>query len=460
MFLFHIDEQKYSHIHFIGIGGVSMSGIASLLLHNGYTVTGSDREESKETRLLESLGATVYIGQRRINLSNPDLVIYTDAIADDNEELIAARELNIPVVSRGVFLGALMRNYLHSIAISGSHGKSTTTSMIAKILIHTKVNPSILLGGNLDEINGNVHMGSRQYLVTEACEFKGNILNYYPSTAIVLNIDADHLDYYRDIDHIIDTFIEYMKHLKKDSVSILNLDDENTKRLIPHIQGRMVGISLSDPSAKYLAKDVHFDSLGHPRFTLYVEGKKTLSFELSIIGKYNMYNALAAIAATAETGIPLEVIRTHLNAYTGLHRRLETVGKYQDIPVITDYGHHPTEIRYTLEALKPHVPQKLICVFQPHTYSRTKRLMNEFTTCFDSADEVIVTEIYAAREKFDPTVKAEDLVERLQNKGANAKYIQTFEEAKDYLRAHAQKGDVILTTGCGNPDVLARMIVE
>ena len=417
MFLFNIDEKKYPHIHFIGIGGVSMSGIAALLIHNGYQVTGSDREAGDETAHLEKLGAKIVIGQRRENIQSPDLVVYTDAIADDNEELIAARELNIPVVTRGVFLGALMRNYVHSIAISGSHGKSTTTSMISKILIHTDVNPSILLGGNLDEIQGNVHMGSREYLVTEACEFKANILNYYPSLAVILNIDADHLDFYRDVDHIIETFISYMKNMSEDSVSILNLDDANTRQLIPHIRGKMVGFSAKDPTAKYFASDISYDHLGHPCFTLYVDGEKTLDFHLNVIGKYNIYNALAAIAATAETGIPLETVQKYLNAYSGLHRRMEYIGDYNGMGVMTDYGHHPTEIKATLEALRPHVKGKLICAFQPHTYSRTKRLMDDFAEALYDADEIIVTEIYG-QEK----IRSDGSFERLSGKTGRTQF--------------------------------------
>lgn len=460
MFTFEMDQKKYPHIHFIGIGGVSMSGIAALLDAQNYRVTGSDREENEHTKVLRERGIDVTIGQSRSNIKSPDLVVYTDAIADDNEELIAARETGVPVVSRGVFLGALMRNYVHSVAVSGSHGKSTTTSMISKILIHTDTDPSILIGGDLDEIRGNVLVGGREYLVTEACEFKANILNYYPSLAVILNIDADHLDFYRDLDHIVETFRIYMDHLGEDATVILNRDDPNVMRLIPSVKGRVVTFSLEDPAADYYAANVRFDASGHAHFDLYRGGEKALDFHLAIIGRYNIYNALAAIAATVETGIDIYIVRAYLDQYKGLHRRLELVGEVAGASILTDYGHHPTEIAATLGALKPHVKGKLICAFQPHTYSRTKKLMDEFAGAFDDADEIVVTEIYAARERFDPTVKSEDLVERLTANGKNAVYEKTFDDAKAYLLPRIGEGDVVITTGCGNPHILAQMLCE
>ena len=425
LFTFEMDQKKYPHIHFIGIGGVSMSGIAALLNAQNYHVTGSDREENEHTKVLRERGIDVVIGQSRDNIQSPDLVVYTDAIADDNEELIAARETGVPVISRGVFLGALMRNYVHSVAVSGAHGKSTTTSMISKILIHTDTDPSILIGGDLDEIRGNVLVGGREYLVTEACEFKANILNYYPSLAV-----------------------------------ILNRDDPNVMRLIPSVKGRVVTFSLQDPAADYYAANVRFDASGHAHFDLYRQGEKALDFHLAIIGRYNIYNALAAIAATVETGIDIHIVRAYLDQYKGLHRRLELVGEVAGASILTDYGHHPTEIAATLGALKPHVKGRLICAFQPHTYSRTKKLMDEFAGAFDDADEIVVTEIYAARERFDPTVKSEDLVERLTANGKDAVYQKTFDDAKAYLLPRIGEGDVVITTGCGNPHILAQMLCE
>lgn len=460
MFTFDLDNHDIKNIHFIGIGGVSMSGIAHLLIDSGFTVSGSDRSASEATDRLEKMGAEIMIGQKKENIQSPDIVIYTDAILDENEELMEARTRSIPVVSRGVFLGALMRNYRHSIAVSGSHGKSTTTSMISKIIVHSDYKPSILLGGQLDEISGNVLIGERDYLVTEACEFKANILYYFPSTVIVLNLDEDHLDFYKNLHDIVDTFKKYMDNLEEDAIAILNMDDPNCLELIPHVKGRVLTFGMDQPEADYNIVDIGFTDQNYPRFTLVKKDGTRESFELGIIGRYNVYNAAAAIIACLENQIPIDVVRENIKAYKHLHRRMEVVGHYNEAEIMTDYGHHPVEIRSTLEALREHHDGRLVCIFQPHTYSRTKRLLREFSECFDAADEVIVTEIYAARENFDPTIHSMDLIDLLLPKGINAKYLPSFEEARDYIFETAKSGDLILTTGCGNPDVLAKMIVH
>lgn len=459
MFEFNLNSDEYKNIHFIGIGGISMSGIALLLKKNGFNVKGSDRNDSEIVRHLVQNGIPVDIGQKASNIENPDLVVYTDAILDDNEELIAARKLGVPVVTRGVFLGALMRNYKNSIAISGSHGKSTTTSMISKILLATPYEPTILLGGELPEIEGNVYVGKRDYLVTEACEYKGNVRYYYPSTVIVLNIDKDHLDYYKDLDDIIETFKAYLRNQTKDSITIANLNEENNKKIFDAVQGRLITYGQDNPDADYMAYNIAFDDLGRPSFDLRMPEGKVEHFKLNIIGRHNINNACAAIIACYENGVDLETIKTNIALYSGLDRRMQVLGTANGARVMTDYGHHPSEIQVTLEALAEHVKGRLICVWQPHTYSRTKTLFNDFLTCFDSADEVIVTDIYAAREKFDPTIHSKDVVEGMKNRGVNAKYLGTFEEAKDYLLKEAREGDTIITTGCGNPDKLARMLV-
>jgi len=463
MFTFDFKNNNYKKIHFIGIGGISMSGIAKLLLNKGYQISGSDRNTSKEIQHLQQLGVKVYIGQRRENIKNPDLIIYTDAILPDNEELIRAKELNVPCVTRGQFLGALMRNYLHSIAISGSHGKSTTTSMISKILINSPFNPSILIGGNLDDIDGNVLCGSEDYLVTEACEFKANILHYYPSMAIILNIDADHLDFYKNIDHIVDTFIGYMKNLDENSKAIINIDDKNCLPLLEHIKGEAITFGMNNEKATYNITNISFDKVGHPCFD--IENKKFGShhFCLNIIGRHNIYNAAAAIIATYETGIDVETIKNAIKEYRNLHRRMEvygTIGDEKKAVILTDYGHHPREIKSCLSSIAEHKKGRLVCIFQPHTYSRTKLLLNDFAKCFDDCDEVIVTEIYAAREKYDPTIHSIDLVEKLNKNKINAIYLKTFEEARDYIFETFKDNDTIITTGCGNPHVLAKMIVD
>lgn len=458
MFKFNLDEHKYKKIHFIGIGGISMSGIAHLLAKNGYTISGSDRSESDTIEHLKTADIEIFIGQRKENISNQDLFIYTDAILPDNEELIAAKGTGKEVVTRGMFLGALMRNYKKSIAVSGSHGKSTTTSMISKILLDTNSDASILLGGMLDEMDGNVRVGSSDFLLTEACEFKGNILYYYPSTVIVLNLDADHLDYYKNLDHIVETFIGYMKNLDEDSKAIINIDDEKTHRLLEHIKGKVLSYGMSE-NAMYRISNVEVDDYGHPSFDLTFDNQ-THHFELQILGNYNVYNACASIIASVENGIDIEKVKSSIKNYKSLHRRMEVVGKYNDAVIMTDYGHHPQEIIATLKTLKELKKKDLVVVFQPHTYSRTKALLNEFANAFYDADEVIVTEIFAARENFDPTIKSEDLVDKLIENNVNARYIKDFESAKEYIINRVHKGDTLLTTGCGNPHELAKMIVS
>ncbi len=460
MFTFNLDDHSVKSVHFIGMGGVSMSGIALLLLNHGFHISGSDRSPSDITDKIVEQGGTFYEGQRASNINNPDLVVYTDAIAPDNEELIAAKNTGVPVVTRGVFLGALMRNFVHSIAVSGSHGKSTTTSMISQILVHSPHDPTILLGGSLDEIGGNVYVGERDYLVTEACEFKANILHYYPSLAIILNIDEDHLDFYKNLDHIVDTFIGYIKNLDENSKAVINIDDENCLPLLDHIRGKGITFGMLNEKADYLIGDIQLNNIGYPSFSIrFPDGHKE-TFQINVMGRFNLYNATAAIIACYESGVDIETIRTNLASYKGLHRRMEVIGTVKGATIMTDYGHHPVELVGTLGALSEFKKARLICAFQPHTYSRTKTLMDGFSKAFFDADEVIVTDIFAAREKFDPTIHSKDLVEKLVANGVDAKYFPDFPEAKEYLTSIAEKGDIIITSGCGDPHRLAYMIVE
>lgn len=453
-------EGKIKKIHFLGIGGISMSGIALLLKSKGYEITGSDNKLSENVEHLMENDIEVYIGQKKENITDQDLFVYTDAIPENSEELIAARATGKPVVSRGVFLGALMRNYKQSIAISGSHGKSTTTSMMAKILIDSHDDASILLGGLLDDMKGNVKVGTSEILLTEACEFKGNILNYYPSTVVILNIDEDHLDYFKDLNHIVETFIGYIKNLDKYSKSIINYDDVNTHRLFEHVKGELITFSLHDENATYYVSDIEYDENSHPSFNLHMKDGKVENFYLQIIGKFNIINAVAAIIASYENGINIETIKESLKTYKTLHRRMETVGRKNDALVITDYAHHPFEIKSTLSALKHSYKKNIIAVFEPHQYSRTKLLLDDFSKSFFDADETIIADIYAARDPFDDTIHSRDLVEKINQNGGNAKYIGDFESIVEYLNNHLTEDDLVITLGAGNADKLAKMIVN
>lgn len=462
MFNFDLDLKNgdIKKIHFLGIGGISMSGIALLLKEKGFEITGSDSKVSDNVNHLRENGIDVFIGQYKENIKDQDLFVYTDAIPEANEEIIAARATGKPVVSRGVFLGALMKNYDKSIAISGSHGKSTTTSMIAKILINSDDDSSILLGGLLDDMEGNVKVGTSDILLTEACEFKGNILNYYPSTVVILNIDEDHLDYYKDLNHIVETFIGYIKNLDENSKSIINYDDKNTHRLFEHVKGELITFSIEDENATYYASNIQYDDFGHPSFDVHMKNGNVEHFDLQIIGKFNISNALAAIIASYENGIDIETIKESMREYKTLHRRMETIGVKNDAIVITDYAHHPVEIQSTLKAVKDTYRKNIIAIFEPHQYSRTKLLLNDFAKSFFDADEIIIADIYAARDPFDNTIHSKDLVEKIKIHGGNAIYIKDFESIVKYLDNHLTQNDIVISLGAGNADKLAKMIVE
>lgn len=459
MFHFDIQAHDVKTIHFIGIGGVSMSGIANLLFEKGYTITGSDRNRNHFVRRLEERGVKVFIGQKAENIQDQDLFVYTDAILPDNEELIAAQETGKPCVTRGAMLGALMTNFKKSIAVSGTHGKSTTTSMISDILLEGQTDPTILLGGDLDAIGGNFLIGESDYFLTEACEYKGNILYYYPNIAIVLNADLDHVDFFGTQEIFTEYFIRYMSNLDKDALAILNADDDQIQYLIPHVKGRVTTFGIENPKADYNATHLRLNEQKGFTFDLTFPSGDVHTFELSVLGQHNVYDATAAIIASFETGVQIPAIQKALKEYTHLHRRQEIIGTVNGATIMTDYGHHPLEIERTLEALKFRGHDRIICVFQPHTYSRTKKLMDEFAQSFHDADLTIVTDIYAAREKHDPTVHSTQLVEKMEKAGVPVKYIGAFEAARDWLLQEIGENDLVITTGCGNPDVLARMLV-
>lgn len=458
MFSFNINDHKYSNIHFIGIGGISMSGLAEILLSQGYKVSGSDRSSSKIVERLESLQAQIYIGHSKNNIKDYDLVIYTDAIPKDNEELVEAVNRNIETVDRATFLGALIRNYTNSIAVSGTHGKTSTTSMIATILNKSTLDPTILLGGSLDDIGGNVRIGNREHLLTEACEYKGNVLKYYPSIAIILNMEEDHMDYFKDLEHILGTFRDYTKNIDKDGSLIINLDDPNADSIIGDCPVKVISFSI-DKDSDYRAENISFDQQGFPNFDLRVKGDKVYKVKLNIMGIHNIYNTLASIAATHILGIPMETIVKAIESYGGPHRRLEYKGHIGNVKVMDDYAHHPTEIQVTLHALKQ-TGAKIWCIFQPHTYTRTKFLMNNFSNSFKDADKVIVTDIFAAREIDPGDVHSRDLVEKIQENGVDAKYMESFEKVEDYLRDKIEDGDLVVTMGAGDVYLIGEHILE
>lgn len=449
MFKFDIDKNTDKLVHFIGIGGVSMSALAEYLLSRGYKVSGSDSKKSKTTEALKEKGITVYYGHNSDNVENVDLVVYTDAISLDNEELKTAIRNKIDVVDRAEFLGTIMREFDFSIAVSGTHGKTSTTSMITEVIFNNAADPTIMLGGDLDKIHGNLKLGSHKLFLTEACEYKANIKKYFPTLAIVLNIDEDHLDYFDNIDHIIRTFEEYAKNLDKDSYLLINSDDDNSKTLRNHTDAKVVTFGI-DKVSDYSAKNITFTESGFPSFDVYYKHKKIAELNLHVMGRHNIYNAIAAFAACHIYDIDPKEIGEKISNYVGVHRRLEFKGHYKGVDIVDDYAHHPTEIKYSLNAIRNRYPNDIYCIFQPHTYTRTKLLLNSFAESFNDADKIIIPDIFAAREKDYGNIHSKMLVDAIVKKGKDAIYLGEFEEVKEFLKKNIKAGDCIVTMGAGN----------
>ena len=459
MFEINIDDSKYKNIFFIGIGGISMSALAELMLYKGYKVYGSDRMPSINTEKLEKNGATIYYEHKKEHIENMDLVIFTDAISFDNEEYMAAVKEKIDLVDRATFLGAIIKNYKNSIAVSGTHGKTTTTSMITEIIKDLDLNPTIMLGGQLKDIDGNIKIGDENLFLTEACEYKANILKYFPTTEIILNIDEDHLDYFDNIDHIIRTFKGYVDNLHGDDYVILNVDDENVETLFPIDNCKVFTFGIKN-DADLRAKNIDFSEDGFPTYDLYLKGKKICHVELSVLGRHNVLNSLAAIAATYVNNIPLEDAIIGLKNYKGVERRLEEKGYYKGTKIMDDYAHHPTEIKSSIHAIKNACKGKLYTIFQPHTYTRTKLLLDAFANSFDESDVIIITDIYAAREKDYGDIHSKTLRDAISDHRDNAFYISGFEDIVKFIKENIKKDDVVVTMGAGDVYKIGEMILE
>jgi len=445
----HIDHFNGCRIHFVGIGGISMSGLAEILLKRGYAVTGSDLRESHITQKLRKKGAKVFIGHDSTNVQGAQLVVHTAAVKEDNPEIQEARKRNIPVIDRATLLGQVMEAYPYSIAVSGTHGKTTTTSMLSTVLLRANLDPTILVGGELDAIGGNVRVGSSPYFITEACEYVESFLHFKPYLAIILNIDADHLDYFKDIDHIYQAFTKFAHLVPQNGYAVGCIDDPLVAKLLSQLQCNTVSYGINGPS-DWKACDIHYSTQGTACFKAYYRGEYVGDVALSVPGKHNVYNALAATAAAHALGIPFEVIKEALADYRGTHRRLEFKGKRGDVTIIDDYAHHPTEIKATLETVQYYPHNRIWCVFQPHTYTRTKKLFNLFVHAFKQADRLIITDIYAAREKDTGEIHSRDLVKAIQQTGQPCMYLQTFEEIVDYLKDNISPGDIVITVGAGD----------
>lgn len=445
---FDFIKDKHKKVHFIGIGGVSMSGLAAVLLNKGYKVSGSDSKQSETTDKLKKNGAEIYIGHHEDNIKDVDLVVYTAAISKDNPELVAAKNRNIQTMDRAEFLGQIMLGHKYNVAISGTHGKTTCTSMISHITLEANLDPTILVGGDLDLINGNYRIGNSDYFVTEACEYKESFLRFFPYVGIILNIEADHLDYYKDINHIQSAFEKFAALIPEDGYLIGNAEDIRTLKVLETAKCKTISFGIDAGDVR--AKNIHFKDNGAACFDVYKDDVKLFSLDLNAPGRHNILNALSAVCVGLIFNVPYTSIMAGLNTFSGAHKRFEHKGSKDGVSVIDDYAHHPTEIKATLGTAKNTAHNNIFCVFQPHTYTRTKTLFKEFTECFDDADALVLMDIYAAREKDTGLVSSMELGDALRAKGINCVNVHSHQEAYEYVKSHVSKGDVLLTVGAGD----------
>ena len=448
--MYKINFKKPVHVHFIGIGGISMSGLAEILLKEGFTISGSDNKESALTDNLEKAGATVFYGQNASNIIDGiDVVVYTAAIHEDNEEYQAAAAQGLPMLSRAELLGQLMTNYRIPIAVSGTHGKTTTTSMLSHILLAGHMDPTISVGGILKAIGGNIRAGGSDIFVTEACEYTNSFLHFFPKISIILNIDEDHLDFFKDLDDIRRSFREFAKLLPSDGILIINGEIEHLHEITRDLPCKIITFGC-EGSLDYGAVNITHNKLGEASFDFLKNNVFVDRISLSVNGSHNVANALAALAAADQLHIPIESAKKGLKEFTGTDRRFEYKGEFNGTTVIDDYAHHPTEITATLTAAK-HCPHKDIwCIFQPHTYTRTKALFPEFAEALSHTDHIILADIYAARETDTLGVSSEALAASLKDQGCDAYYFSSFEEIENFCREHCEKGDMLITMGAGD----------
>ena len=459
--MYKIDFSKPIHVHFIGIGGISMSGLAEILIQEGFFITGSDAKASEMTNQLSDMGALIYIGQRAENISdNTELVVYTAAIHPDNEELAAAISKGIPTLTRAQLLGQIMENYKYSVAVSGTHGKTTTTSMLTNVMLEADLDPTISIGGMLDSIGGNIRVGSSDYFVTEACEYTNSYHAFHPFISIILNVDADHLDFFSGIDEIAESFHIFATKILPGGLLIVNGDMEYYDTVVRELDCRIVTFG-KNASNNYSAADIRFDDFGHPSYTLLRDGQPVTEITLNVAGEHNVYNSLSVVAAACELGISTDAVKAGLLACRGADRRFQYKGTILDnVRVLDDYAHHPTEISATLAAAANTDYHELWCVFQPHTYTRTAALLDDFAAALKVCDHVIVADIYAAREKDTGLVSASDLAEKIAAYGTDAFYLPSFIDIENYLLKNCKKNDLLITMGAGNIDSISNELTK
>ena len=449
----HIKDYPGGRIHMIGIGGSSMSGLAEMLLDQGYHVTGSDRDETYLVHFAREKGAEVMIGHKAENVHGADLVVYSAAIAADNPERKEAERLGIPAIERAWLLGQLMEGYPKAVGVCGAHGKTTVTSMLSQMMLENGFDPGIHIGGRLDAIGGSTRVGHGDLFIAEACEYNRSFLHMPPTIAVVLNIDADHLDCYRDIDEIEETFGQYLSMLPENGTAVGNGDDPRIARLFGKLRCRVTTFGF-DRKNDWYPENLQEDERGYASFDLMHAGEKAAEVHMGVPGDFNVLNALAAIAAAAEIGLEPEKAADTVARFVGAHRRFELTDTVNGFEIFHDYGHNPAEMRNALSIARKRCKGRLWAVMQPHTFSRVRTLFDQYLTCTEEADHTLVTDICAAREKDPGDLNSGMLVKGMREHGIDAVWTPSFDETEEYIMSHCGPGDLVLTMGCGDINLL------
>ena len=448
MYDIHFDHPVW--VHFIGIGGISMSGLAEILHDRGFKVSGSDMKASPLTEHLESLGISVQFPQKSENIvPGIELCVYTAAISEDNPEFQEVKRQNIPMMSRAELLRRIMKNYKEAINVSGTHGKTPTPSMIGEILMEAQMDPTITVGGMMKDIGGNLRVGKSDVFLAEACEYTNSFLSFFPTIEVVLNVEEDHLDFFKDINDIRASFRKFIEKLPENGILIFNKDIPHAEFFLENLPGRKI-ITFGHQDADYTANFISYAHFARPSFTLFENGEDRGLVTLGVTGEHNIYNSLSAIAVARAIGIPFETIKKGLMEFSGTDRRFQLKGEVNGFTIIDDYAHHPQEIAATIATAKKYPHKKLWVAFQPHTYSRTLALMDDFAGALSQADEIILADIYAAREKNTVGVTSDDLRKLMLSQNTNVYYIPDFPSIEEFILSHLQEGDLLITMGAGD----------
>lgn len=449
----HIRDIPGGRIHLIGIGGSSMSGLAEMLIEQGYRVSGSDRDETYLVHFVREKHAEVMIGHRAENVHGSDLVVYSAAIAPDNPERAEAEKLGIPCIERATLLGQLMEGYPKAVGVCGAHGKTTVTSMLSQMLVENGMDPSIHIGGRLDAVGGSTRIGHSGIFVAEACEYNRSFLKLSPTVAVVLNIDADHLDCYRDIDEIEQTFGRFLALLPEDGLAVGNGDDPRIRRLFARLHCRSVLFGMGADS-EWHPENLKEDERGYASFDLCRGAENLASVRMGVPGIFNVMNALAAAATAVNLGLSPEKAGAALSRFTGAHRRFELTDVIDGVEIFHDYGHNPAEMRNAVSIARKRCRGRLWAVMQPHTFSRVRTLFDQYLTCTEEADFTLVTDICAAREKDPGDLNSGMLVDGMKKHGIRAVWTPSFDDTEEYLKENWKPGDLVITMGCGDINLL------